>query len=36
MRVLSDSLRLLHLPHFLSLHLLYLPALPTAFHLLLP
>ena len=36
MRVLSDSLRPLHLPHFLSLHLLYLPALPTAFHLLLP
>ena len=36
MRTLSDSLRPLHLPHFLHLHLLYLPALPTAFHLLLP
>ena len=34
MRTLSDSLRPLHLPH--SLHLLYLPALPSAFHLLLP
>ena len=36
MRTLSDSLRPLHLPHFLSHHSLYLPALPTAFHLLLP
>ena len=36
MRVLSDSLRPLHLLRLLSLHLLYLPALPTAFHLLLP
>ena len=35
-RTLSDSLGPLHLPHFLFLHLLYLLALPTAFHLLLP
>ena len=36
MRVLSDSLRPLHLLHFLSLRSPYLPALPAAFHLLLP
>ena len=36
MRTLSDSLRPLHLLHFLSLHFLYLPALLAAFHFLLP
>ena len=31
LRTLSDSLRLFHLPHFPSLHSLYLPALPAAY-----